>query len=138
MRCAQTSAAKPHAVVVSSQQDLVLLAVEPDVLHAPGSVTQPTAAAATAGAAGAEAPTAPAVPTAEEFDANTRSLQQAVENLARFTSDQPAGAAQATQQNRHLAVGFPISGQPAVLHRLACRRVAQAHFTEVLAWRRKT
>lgn len=82
---AQTAAAKPHAVVVSPEQDLVLLAVEPSAASAVTATQQQAAAAGDADAA---------APAAEVFDANPRSLQQAVENLARFTSDQPAVAAQ--------------------------------------------
>ena len=40
----------------------------------------------------AAAPEAATVPAAEAFDVNPRTMQQAVDNLARFTSDQPAGA----------------------------------------------
>lgn len=67
----ETSASRPYAVVPAPEQQMVLLAVDPKL---------PKAGAAAVGAASA----------AEEFDANPRSMQQAVDNLARFTSDKPA------------------------------------------------
>ena len=48
----------------------------------------------------AAVPEAVAVPAADAFDVNPRTMQQAVDNLARFTSDQPSGAS--LYQHRNL------------------------------------
>lgn len=80
----QTSASRPYAVVPAPAQQMVLLAVDPGKLPKAGAAA---AEAAQQAAAAVGAPSA-----AEEFDANPRTMQQAVDNLARFTSDKPAGA----------------------------------------------
>lgn len=71
-------------MVPAPAQQLVLLAVDPKEVQQPGVAAQEAAQQAAAAIGAADA--------AEAFDDNFRSMEAAVANLARFTSDEPAGA----------------------------------------------
>ena len=98
LRCAlQTTATPPFAAVVDAATDSLLLALDPE-----GPVPTPSSEnlAAVSGAGAATEEATAIVEDVQEVDVNPRSLQQAVEALAKFTSDEPApGGAPALGQS---------------------------------------